>query len=252
MMSPSRMRPEQSQYTLALAVLFSFFLHAAIVGAAIILHFLVIPKAVLPPAYQVKLVGQPKEAVLKPEAAPAPVKKEAMPAAAKPSPKQKKTAVEPKKAALKKDSLPDLSQRKKTPARVEQTKSEEAAPRKSPVIPSVPAEAPATTGTKSEVVGVTPQQDFKYSWYVGTVSEKIKQNWNPPPDSKDAKARVIFTINRSGWVVAVRLDEERSHGSFTFKQAAIRAIQMSNPFPSLPEEFYKPTLEFTVDLIPEV
>jgi hypothetical protein len=80
---------------------------------------------------------------------------------------------------------------------------------------------------------------------------EIKQNWNPPPDSKDAKARVIFKINRSGWVITVRLDDDHSYGSFTFKQAAYRAISASNPFPSLPEEFFQPSLEFTVDLIPE-
>ncbi len=121
----------------------------------------------------------------------------------------------------------------------------------SPTSPSVPVEAPAATAKKSEGVDVTPSQDFKYSWYIDTVAEKIKQNWNPPPDGKDAKARVIFKINRSGWVMTVRLDDEHSYGSFTFKQAAYRAISASNPFPSLPDEFFQPSLEFTVDLIPE-
>ncbi|MCK9419018.1 MAG: cell envelope integrity protein TolA [Nitrospirae bacterium] len=248
---PSRKRPEQSKYTLALAVSYSFFLHAAIVAVALFLHFLVIPKTVLPPSYQVKLVGQPKETVPIPAAAPVPPKKEAMPDTAKPSPKTKKAAVELKKAARKKDSIPDLTLKKKTPAPMEQTKSSEATPKKSPAIPSAPAEGPATAGKKSEGVDVTPRQDFKYSWYIDTVSEKIRQNWNPPPDSINAKARVIFKINRSGWLVAVRLDDDYSNGSFTFKQAAYRAIQASNPFPRLPDEFFQQSLEFTVDLIPE-
>ena len=88
----SRKRPEQSEYALALAVFYSFFLHAAIVATALFLHFEMTPKAVLPPAYQVKLVGQPKESVPAPTpaAAPAPPKKESMPETAKPSPKAEK------------------------------------------------------------------------------------------------------------------------------------------------------------------
>jgi outer membrane biosynthesis protein TonB len=252
----SRIRPEQSGYALALAVLYSFFLHAAIVGVALLLHFLVVPKAVLLPSYQVKLVGQPKESARTPVAAPAPPKKETKPETAKPSPKSKKAVVAPKKAVPKKDSMPDLMRRKKTPAPVEQTKSREAAPQKPPVSPAVPAAGPATATTekKSEGVGsITPQQDFKdskYSWYIDTVSNLIGQNWTPPPDSKDAKARVIFKINRSGSVIFVHLDDEHSNGSVAFKQAAMRAIWASNPFPRFSDEFFQSSLEFTVDLIP--
>lgn len=250
---PSRKKPEQSGYPLALAVFYSFFLHAAVVAVVLLLHFLVFPKAVLLPSYQVKLVGPPKESAPTPAAAPVPPKKEAIPETAKPAPKLKKAVVEVKKAAPKKASMPDLTRQKKTPAPVEQAKVNEATPQKPPASPTVPVEGPASAGKKSESVGVdvTPRQDFKYSWYIVNVSEKIKQNWNPPSGSKDAKARVIFKINRSGWVLAVRLDDEHSNGSFTFKQAAYRAIQASNPFPSLPDEFFQQSLEFTVDLIPE-
>jgi outer membrane biosynthesis protein TonB len=248
---PSRQRPEQSGYTLALAVLYSFLLHAVIVAAALLLHSLVIPKAVLPPSYQVKLVGQPKETVPVPAAAPVPPKESLLPEKATPSPKTKKAVVELKKAATKKDSMPDLTRQKKTPAPLEQKKPSEATPQKAPAVPSAPAGGPAAAGKKSESVGVTSQQDFKYSWYIDIVSERIQQNWNPPPGSKGAKARVIFKVNRSGWVMAVRLDDEHSDGSFTFKQAASRAIYASNPFPRLPDEFLQSILEFTVDLIPE-
>jgi outer membrane biosynthesis protein TonB len=150
--------------------------------------------------------------------------------------------------------MPDLTRQKKTPAPVEKTKSSEAAPQKPAAAPAVPAAGPALTGKKSEGVGsITPQQDFKdskYSWYIDAVSNRIGQNWNPPPGSRDAKARVIFKINRSGRVETVRLDDEHSIGSATFKQAAIRAIYASNPFPRFSDEFFQSSLEFTVDLIP--
>jgi outer membrane biosynthesis protein TonB len=247
----ARERPEQSGYTLALAFFYSFFLHAAVVAVILLLHFLVIPKAVLLPSYQVKLVGPPKESAPAPAAASVPPKKEAMPETAKPSPKLKKAVVEVKKAAPKKASMPDLTRQKKTPAPSEQTKSHEATPQKSPAGPSVPVEGPATTGKKIESVGVTTQQDFKDSAYLAIVIEHIKRNWNPPMDVKDAKARIIFKVDRSGRVVAVQRDDEHSNASFAFKQAAERAIYASNPFPRLPDDYFKQSLEFTVDLAPE-
>jgi protein TonB len=229
------------------------------VGVALFVHFFVIPKAVLLPAYQVKLVGQPKESVQTPVAAPAaapapaPPKKQTTPAV-KPTPKSIKAVEALKKAAPKKDLVPDLTRQKKTPAPVEQTKSSEAAPQKLPAVPAVPAAGPASTGKKSEGIGsITPQQDFKdskYSWYIDVVSNRIGQNWNPPPDNKDAKARVIFKINRLGSVTFVHLDKEHSNCSATFEQAAIRAIYASNPFPHFSDEFFQSSLEFTVDLIP--
>ena len=257
---PSGKRFGKSEHELALAVFVSFLLHAAIVFVALFLHFSVFPKTVLPPAYQVKLVGQPKELVATPsppknELAPAPEaappKKEAMPAAAKPAPTPKKAAVELKKSAPKKEALPGPGHLKQKPAPSAQTKANETVPHESPTVPSPPAAGSPVVGKQSEGVAVTSQQDFKYAWYLVNVSEKIRQNWNPPPDMKDAMARVIFKVNRSGWVIAVQLDNEHSSGSFTFKQAAVRAIHASNPFPPLPDEFFKQSLEFSVDLIPE-
>ena len=259
---PSGKRFGQSEHELALAVFFSFFLHAAVVFVALFLHFSVFPKTVIPPAYQVKLVGLPKELVSAPAAAPpknelvpapaAPIpKKEAMLAAAKPSPMPKKAAVELKKSVPKKDALPGLGQLKQKPAPLEQTKAKETVPKESPTAPAPSGAGSPAAGKQSEGVAVTSQQDFKYAWYLDNVREKIRQNWNPPLDMKDAKATVIFKVNRSGWVIAVQLDDAHSNGSFPFKQAAVRAIHASNPFPPLPEEFFKQSLEFSVDLIPE-
>ena len=114
-----------------------------------------------------------------------------------------------------------------------------------------PAEGISPPAAKTESVAVTSQQDFKFGWYLANVRDKIRPNWQPLKGNEDATARVIFSINRSGWVVDVNVDDEHSTGSFEFKQAAIRAIRASNPFPPLPEEFTKATLQFSVDLIPE-
>jgi outer membrane biosynthesis protein TonB len=258
---PSGKRFGKSEHELALAVFVSFFLHAAVVFVALFLHFSVFPKTALPPVYQVKLVGPPKDLAASPAAEPpknelvpapaAPIpKKEIMPAAAKPAQIPKKAAVELKKSASKKEAQPGPGNLKQKPSSLAHTKAIETVPQESPTVPAPSAGSPAAV-KQSEGVAVTSQQDFKYAWYLVSVSEKIRQNWSPPPDSKDAKARVIFKVNRSGWVIAVLLDDEHSGGSFSFKQAAVRAIHASNPFPPLPDEFFKQSLEFSVDLIPE-
>jgi colicin import membrane protein len=253
MMSSSRKRPQQSEYMLAFAVLYSFFLHAAIVAVVLFLHFLVIPKAVLLPSYQVKLVGPPKESVPTPAAAPVPPTKEAMPETAKPAPKLKKAAVEVKKAAPKKASMPDLTRQKKTPASVEQTKVNDATPQKSPASPSVPVsiEGPATTGKKSEgVVVSSSSDDSKLAPYFSALTNRIQMNWNPPQGVKGVKAKVTFRVIRSGRVFGDATIVQSS-GNTYFDLAARRAILSSSPFPPVPDDFYKEYAEFTVDLIPE-
>lgn len=88
------------------------------------------------------------------------------------------------------------------------------------------------------------------SAYLDKVRTKISQNWNPPRGLK-GKVRVVFSVNRLGRAVDIDLVDDHSSGSFYFKQAAIRAILSSNPFPPLPEEFLKDTLKFMVDLAAE-
>jgi colicin import membrane protein len=249
----SRTRPEQSGYTFALAVFYSFFLHATVVVVVLLLQFLLIPKAVFLPSYQVKLVGPPKESASTPAAVPAPPKKEAMPETAKPSPNLKKAVVAVKKAAPKKDGLPDLTKQKKTPAPVEQTKVNDATPQKSPASPSVPVsvEGPATTGKKSEgVVVSSSSDDSKLAPYFSALTNRIQMNWNPPQGVKGVKAKVTFRVIRSGRVFGDATIVQSS-GNTYFDLAARRAILSSSPFPPVPDDFYKEYAEFTVDLAPE-
>jgi len=230
----------QSGYELVLAVFFSFFIHAAIVVAALFLFMAVSPKVYVPPFYNVKLVGLPADI------APAQVQQ----TAPIPLPKQETKKTEPKKSTkstpnasrttAKKSVMPEFSELKQKP------KPEEVKPAE-----TSEGETQKSTAKSESVAVTTPQEEFKYSWYLTRVRDKIGQNWRPPPDAKDAKARVIFAINRSGWVLDVNIDTGHSNGATMFMQAAIRAIQSSNPFPPLPEEFGKQSLEFSVDLMAE-
>jgi protein TonB len=242
----------QSRPELAYSVLVSLFLHLIIIFAAIFLHMSVTPMKYVPPVYQVKLVGQPADVQVPSEpagrAAPPMPKHEEKPAPPKKSTVPQKVAkAAPAKAAPAKGALPELTQPKQRPRKEEEAKPEEIVKEQ----PAGPVGGPSVPGggTASGVTVATAQPDFKFQYYLNTVRDKIGQHWRPPPDVKDAKARVIFTVNRSGWVGEVNLDAEHSSGTFGFKQAAVRAIRSSNPFPPLPEEFAKQSLEFSVDLM---
>ena len=244
----------QSRPELAYAVFYSSFLHVLILAAAIFLNMSITPKKYVPPVYQVKLVGEPVDISAAPSAGPSggaatPVPKQVE----KPAPKKITVPQRVVKAAPTKGAIPELTQPKQRPRKELEVKPEEIVKEQpSGMVGGPSASGGGTTsggGTASGVTVATAQPDFKFQYYINTVRDKIGQQWRPPPDVKDAKARVIFTVNRSGWVGEVKLDTKNSSGTFGFQQAAVRAIRSSNPFPPLPEEFAKQSLEFSVDLM---
>lgn len=219
----------QSAQEFTAAAVFSFFLHLAFLLTALFLYTSVAPRRHVPPFYDVKLVAElnelPAPSVEPPPALPKPPEK-ALP---------KKAGQKELKLPAKKGDMPELAKQKAKP---EETQREQ-------------QQMPASVKTESVAV-TTSQKDFKYPYYFKNVIDKITPNWQPlKGSSHDAQARVIFTINRSGWLMNVYVDEEHSTGNFELKQAAIRAIRLSSPFPPLPEEFSKQTLEFSVDLTPK-
>lgn len=238
----------QSGYELVLAVLLSFFLHVALIALGMFVVFAIQPKIYVPPFYEVKLVGLPAPTSPLPsqgEAATSPAKPEAVPVKVKPTQQSKIATPQPEKVAPKKEAMPAYLPK--------QPKAAPQAPAKAETMPSKPASAPvgasqpASTGGKAEGVAVSSSsEDFKFPPYLVLVRDKIEQNWNPPPGAAGAKAKVEFTILRSGRVGDAKLQE--SSGNFYFDQAAVRAILMSSPLPPMPEGFYKDYAVFTVDL----
>ncbi len=222
----------QSGNELILAVFFSFFLHASLVAFALFVYMAVTPKIKIPPFYQVKLVGLPAASQ------PVPAQEAAHPAPkaeSRPPQPVKKAAPKPAKAAM-----PEFSTRKPKPEKPETSAEQE---------PPAPPPAPAArTGGKSEGVAVSAgSEDFKFPPYLAIVRDKIERHWNPPPGTTaGAKAKIQFTVLRSGRVGEVKLQD--SSGNFYFDQAAIRAILQSSPFPPMPDEFYKDFALFSVDM----
>jgi hypothetical protein len=116
----------QSRPGFAYAVLFSSFLHAIILFAAIFLNMSTTPKKYVPPAYQVNLVGAPVDIPPAPSASPsasaaAPVPKHVE----KPAPKTITVPQRVAKAAPTKGAMPELTQPKQLPRKEEELKPEE-------------------------------------------------------------------------------------------------------------------------------
>jgi TonB family protein len=234
----------QSGGELTRAVLFSFISHVIFFSAVLFLVAQGPPRFVVPPSYRVKLVDLPPNAANLPPTmseqaaqAPAPVvKPQAMPMAKAPG----KAAARPapsRPAAVRKDAMPELDTKR---AKKEVEEAE-------------PAQPSAATGKKQESVTIQTPSEFStgsvFAWYAYNVSRKITGNWKHPIVPKGTKTKVVFTILRSGIVEYVKLEEPS--GIFGYDQAAIRAIQVSSPFPALPEDFNKPSVVFSVDLLPE-
>lgn len=232
----------QSGHELAAAAVFSLALHILAFGAAA-LFYTVTPKFHAPPYYTVKLVNLPAGAdAAMPSGAeqPEPLKPEQ-----KPQMKEKKARERKASAKGKNDGIPDLAKSKAKP----ETKNVEEMPEEASGKHAA-AQSGAAGAKEGVAVAAATQQEFsKFAWYLDRIRNKISRNWNPPPDSKDAKVRVIFSINRSGWVGIVTLVEDESKGTFGFKQAGVRAVRSSNPFPALPDEFPKQSAEISVDLV---
>jgi cytoskeletal protein RodZ len=232
----------QSGHELATAAIFSFALHILAFGAAF-LFYTVTPKFHAPPYYNVKLVDLPSGiSETQPAAAPAPgpVKPEQ-----KPQVKEKKSKERKAPAQTKKGGIPELAKSKTKPEKREVEEAPEEASAKQRAGQS------GAAGTKAEGVAVTAtagQQDPKVGKYLELVKGRIAQYWNPPPDSQEAKARIVFSISRSGQIGNVQLVEDQTIGSTSFRIAAKRAILGCISFPPFFDDIPKQTIEVTVDL----
>jgi len=231
----------QSDRELVAAVLFSFVIHGLLVVAVLVFSLIASSKVSVPISYQVMLVSDPAavETALPQEAPPLSPKPEKAPAVA-PRPKASTTA---------KSAMPELGASKAAKKKLEQ-QPEETTEKEKPAAPSAPVSAGATA--KKEAVAVSAGQQANLpglSSYLPLVRDKIARNWNPPPGVREARAKIMFRILRSGRLGEVNLQEPS--GNFYFDQAANRSVLSSTPFPPLPDEYPREYLELSVDLIPK-
>jgi periplasmic protein TonB len=96
---------------------------------------------------------------------------------------------------------------------------------------------PAGTGLATEGV------PFPYPYYLVAIQNKVSENWQPPDKSgaaREAKTLVFFQILRNGQITDARV--EQSSGSAELDSAALRAVRLASPLPSLPQGFKEDSL----------
>lgn len=120
-----------------------------------------------------------------------------------------------------------------------------------PVEPNAPegpsiADLPPVSPSPSAPVGTATVDvpNFKYSYYLLAIQNKVSANWFPPPGIKQdgvQEVMIAFKIRRSGEVTDVGI--EKGSGNAYFDQAALRAVLRSKPLPPLPQGFFDDSLK---------
>lgn len=82
--------------------------------------------------------------------------------------------------------------------------------------------------------------DFQFTYYIQRMLALIESHWYKPPAPPATRARVRFTIQTSGAVTGIQL--EQSSGLPAFDRAALRALYATNPLPPLPPAYRKPSV----------
>lgn len=96
------------------------------------------------------------------------------------------------------------------------------------------ADAPYSKGIMLE------NKNFKFSYYTNTILKRIRKYWQDTGTTAALKTVVYFKINKAGYVLNVKISE--SSKDELFDQNALRAVELANPFPPLPENYMEDTL----------
>ncbi len=101
-----------------------------------------------------------------------------------------------------------------------------------------PANIPRTSASSSTPGPVNVAGDFgsRFGWYVDVIKRKAQQNWYKaevdPRTAAGAKVYITFDVARDGTPGRVRI--EKSSGSASLDQSALRALQRVDTFGPLP------------------
>lgn len=84
--------------------------------------------------------------------------------------------------------------------------------------------------------------------WLGSLQRKVEQNWIPGQSGSSRRTVVLFSVNRSGQLLDVRLS--RSSGNASVDDAAMSAIRRASPFMALPPEYQGSSVQinFTFDI----
>lgn len=95
---------------------------------------------------------------------------------------------------------------------------------------------------------VDSSADVDFGPYMSKFQARVKRNWFPPEQNNSRRTVLTFDISRDGRIT--RLKVARTSGNANADQAALDAIQRSQPFAPLPDNYRgnKITITFTFDL----
>ena len=99
-----------------------------------------------------------------------------------------------------------------------------------------------TKSNTSSLVEQTSSPD-----YTKKLQQKIKKNWKPKKYQKNLKAIALFSINKKGEIIELKLKQSSSNKGFD--KEALKTIKQSAPFDPLPQDFegQKVDVQFTFE-----
>ncbi len=193
--------------------------HVAFVAALVLLQMRAPKLIVGPESIQVALLDMPSSRV--PVAAPAPT---------------------PAKAVKPPEIKPEEGTGVKIePTRPRVTPKQQPPPQAAPTPPAAPLALPQSPMGSPGLSGdaTVDASNFEFSYYLVLVRNRIAANWSPPAgmvsSGTPVRSVVYFRIERDGSLSTVRM-ESTSAAEF-FDRSSLRAVQLSNPMPPLPEGF---------------
>lgn len=186
-----------------------------------------------------------------------------------PKPEQKKVVEEPKKEEPKKEKpkpKPTVKKKEEPKKTVPKEKVKKKKVKKKKIIKKEPTKSlkekieeklkkidkkkPKTTKATSSAVKTTDlkAKNFPFKWYLDIVQHKVKTNWQEPGKApglaNTITTTVSFTINKTGGVSNIKIHKPSSFPALD--NSALKGVQNAKPFPPLPENYKKDSLDIII------
>lgn len=99
----------------------------------------------------------------------------------------------------------------------------------------------------NQPVVLNSKQMADFNEYMKNVERRIKLNWDPTTESQNKVIIVLFEISKDGDLLRSKVI--KSSGIDSVDKSVIQAIQLTAPFPPLPQSFNRDSIiiEFTFD-----
>ena len=155
-------------------------------------------------------------------------------------------AVAPPSEPAKAVKPPELVREEGTGVKIEPTRPK-VTPKQTPPPPTTPVPPTAALALPRSPMGTAglsgdasvDASNFEFSYYLVLVRNRIAANWSPPSGMASSgtpvRSVVYFRIERDGSLASVRM-ESPSAAEF-FDRSSLRAVQLSDPMPPLPDGF---------------